>query len=92
MIGGIGAFSLGGKTLTTDRGGMIITNNEALARRAMGFSRKGSEMDSALHSYPSTIPPPLPRLGELLLSSPCLVFQSLGPSSTAAPVIVTRSM
>ena len=50
MIGDIGAFSLGGKTLTTDQGGMIITNDEALARRAMGFSRKGSEMDSALRS------------------------------------------
>ncbi len=50
MIGDIGCFSLGGKTLTTDQGGMIITNDEALARRAMGFSRKGSEMDSALRS------------------------------------------
>ena len=50
VIGDIGCFSLGGKTLTTDQGGMIITNNEALARRAMGFSRKGSEMDSALRS------------------------------------------
>ena len=49
-IGDIGCFSLGGKTLTTDQGGMIITNDEPLARRAMGFSRKGSEMDSALRS------------------------------------------
>ena len=49
-IGDMGCFSLGGKTLTTDQGGMIITNNEPLARRAMGFSRKGSEMDSALRS------------------------------------------
>ena len=49
-IGDIGAFSLGGKTLTTDQGGMVITNNEALARRAMGFSRKGAELDSALRS------------------------------------------
>ena len=49
-IGHIGCFSLGGKTLTTDQGGMIITNDEKLARRAMGFSRKGSEMDSALRS------------------------------------------
>ena len=49
-IGDIGCFSLGGKTLTTDQGGMVITNDEPLARRAMGFSRKGSEMDSALRS------------------------------------------
>ena len=49
-IGDIGAFSLGGKTLTTDQGGMIVTNNEELARRAMGFARKGAEMDSALRS------------------------------------------
>ena len=49
-IGDIGCFSFGGKTLTTDQGGMVITNDEPLARRAMGFSRKGSEMDSALRS------------------------------------------
>lgn len=49
-IGDIAAFSLGGKTLTTDQGGMVITNNEELARRAMGFTRKGAEMDSALRS------------------------------------------
>jgi dTDP-4-amino-4,6-dideoxygalactose transaminase len=49
-IGDVGAFSLGGKTLTTDQGGMVITNDEALARRAMGFSRKGAELDTALRS------------------------------------------
>jgi perosamine synthetase len=49
-LGDIGAFSLGGKTLTTDQGGMVITNNEDLARRAMGVARKGAEFDSALRS------------------------------------------
>ncbi len=49
-IGDIGAFSLGGKTLTTDQGGMVITNNEELARRAMGAAYKGAEFDTALRS------------------------------------------
>jgi perosamine synthetase len=49
-IGDIACFSLGGKTLTTDMGGMVLTDDEALARRAMGFARKGSEVDSALRS------------------------------------------
>ena len=44
-IGDIGCFSLGGKMLTTGQGGMLITNNEELARRAMGFARKGAEVD-----------------------------------------------
>ena len=47
-IGDIAAYSLGGKALTTDQGGMVITNNPELARRAVGFTRKGSEMDENL--------------------------------------------
>ena len=47
-IGDIAAYSLGGKTLTTDQGGMVITNNPELARRSVGFTRKGSEMDETL--------------------------------------------
>ena len=48
-IGDIAAFSLGGKTLTTDQGGMVITDDPELARRAVGFTRKGSEMDEQMH-------------------------------------------
>lgn len=44
-IGDISAYSLGGKTLTTDQGGMVMTNNPEFARRAVGFTRKGSEMN-----------------------------------------------
>lgn len=47
-IGAIAAYSLGGKTLTTDQGGMVITNDPELARRAVGFTRKGSEMNENL--------------------------------------------
>ena len=47
-IGDIGCFSLGGKMLSTGAGGMIITNNEQLARRAKGHSHKGSEYDAEL--------------------------------------------
>jgi len=47
-IGDIAAYSLGGKTLTTDQGGMVITNDPELARRSVGFTRKGSEMDETL--------------------------------------------
>ena len=47
-IGDIAAYSLGGKTLTTDQGGMVITNNTELARRSVGFTRKGSEMDETM--------------------------------------------
>ena len=47
-IGDIAAYSLGGKTLTTDQGGMVITNSHDLARRAAGFTRKGAEMDERL--------------------------------------------
>ena len=47
-IGDIAAYSLGGKTLTTDQGGMVITNNRDLAARSVGFTRKGSEMDDTL--------------------------------------------
>ena len=49
-LGDIACFSLGGKTLTTDMGGMVLTNDEALARRALGFARKGAEVDEALRS------------------------------------------
>ena len=47
-IGDIAAYSLGGKTLTTDQGGMVITNDPELARRSVGFTRKGSEMDETM--------------------------------------------
>ena len=47
-IGDIAAYSLGGKTLTTDQGGMVITDDPELARRAVGFTRKGSEMDETM--------------------------------------------
>lgn len=47
-MGEMGCFSLGGKMMTTGQGGMIITNNEPLARRAKGHSHKGSEYDEEL--------------------------------------------
>lgn len=40
-IGDIGVFSLGGKTLTTDQGGMIITDDDDLAERMSDFARGG---------------------------------------------------
>ena len=46
-IGDLGCFSMGGKLLSLGSGGMIITDNEQLARRAKGHSRKGSEYDDA---------------------------------------------
>jgi len=49
-IGDIGCFSLGGKTLTTGGGGMIITNNRELAARAIGHSLKGAEVDMETRS------------------------------------------
>src|SRR5262249_13055458 len=49
-IGDIAAFSLGGKTLTTIQGGIVISDNFELARRAMGASRKGAEFPSAFRS------------------------------------------
>ena len=47
-IGDMGCFSLGGKMLSTGHGGMIITDNEELARRAKGHANKGSEYDADL--------------------------------------------
>ncbi len=47
-MGDMGCYSLGGKMMTTGQGGMIITNNEALARRAKGHAHKGSEYDDEL--------------------------------------------
>ena len=49
-IGDVGCFSLGGKPLTAAGGGMLITNNEKLARRAKGFAAKGSEYDEELRN------------------------------------------
>lgn len=49
-IGDIGCFSLGGKTLTTGGGGMIITDNRELASRAIGHSLKGAEVDMQTRS------------------------------------------
>ena len=49
-IGDIGCFSLGGKTLTTGGGGMIITDNKELAARAIGHARKGAEVDMETRS------------------------------------------
>ena len=49
-IGDIGCLSLGGKTLTAGGGGMIITDDEALARRALGMVYKGSEFDEGLRN------------------------------------------
>jgi dTDP-4-amino-4,6-dideoxygalactose transaminase len=42
-IGDIGCFSLGLKTLTTDQGGFVTTNDADLAARMRGFLSKGSE-------------------------------------------------
>lgn len=41
-IGDIGCFSLGLKTLTTDQGGFVTTNDADLAARVRGFLSKGS--------------------------------------------------
>jgi perosamine synthetase len=49
-IGDIGCLSVGGKTLTAGGGGMIITDDETLARRAMGMVYKGSEFDEGLRN------------------------------------------
>ena len=40
-LGDIGIWSLGGKTLSTGQGGMLLTNSEKLAIRATGFINKG---------------------------------------------------
>ena len=49
-IGDMGCFSLGGKPLTAAGGGILITDNEELARRAKGFAAKGSEYDEELRN------------------------------------------
>jgi len=46
MIGSFGdmaCFSMSLKTLTTDQGGFVLTNDDALAAKARGFLSKGSE-------------------------------------------------
>ena len=50
-IGDIGVFSLGGKTLTTDQGGMIVTDNDELAERARDFSSGGSNSFGDAHRF-----------------------------------------
>ena len=55
-ISDMGVFSFGSKTLTAGQGGMVITNDEGLARRALGFSRKGAEVDAnMLDSQPTSL-------------------------------------
>ena len=50
-IGDMGCFSLGGKLITAGGGGgMFISNNEKLARRAKGFANKGAEYDQIRNS------------------------------------------
>ena len=49
-IGDIGCLSIGGKTLTAGGGGMIVTDDEEIARRALGFVYKGSEFDEGLRN------------------------------------------
>lgn len=59
-IGDIACFSLGGKPLTAGGGGMIITDSEELARKAIGFARKGSEHDADLKN---SLRPTIDRYG-----------------------------
>ena len=47
-MGDMGCYSMGGKLLSLGAGGMIITDNEQLARRAKGHSHKGSEYDDSM--------------------------------------------
>ena len=49
-IGDMGCYSMGGKLITAGGGGMFISNNEELMRRAIGFARKGSEYDEGLRN------------------------------------------
>lgn len=42
-FGDIACFSMSLKTLTTDQGGFVLTNDDALAARVRGFLSKGSE-------------------------------------------------
>jgi len=50
-MGDFGVFSLGGKTLTTDQGGMLITDNDELAERASTFSRGGGDGLGDAHRF-----------------------------------------
>ncbi|MFL2745792.1 MAG: DegT/DnrJ/EryC1/StrS family aminotransferase [Dehalococcoidia bacterium] len=61
-LGDIGIWSLGGKTLSTGQGGMLLTNSEKLATRATGFVNKGVSIqtenrDGVDSPYGSTPPP-----------------------------------
>ena len=49
-IGDMGCFSLGDKPLTAGGGDIPITDNEEMARRALGFARKGSEYDEEMRN------------------------------------------
>lgn len=49
-MGDIGCYSMGGKLISLGAGGMIITDNDELARRARGHSRKGSEYSDDLQT------------------------------------------
>ncbi len=50
-MGDIGVFSLGGKTLTTDQGGMVITDNDDLAERTRDFSGGGGGSLGDAHRF-----------------------------------------
>ena len=50
-MGDIGVFSLGGKTLTTDQGGMVITDNDDLFERSRDFARGGGESLGDAHRF-----------------------------------------
>jgi len=62
-FGDIGIWSFGGKTLTTGAGGMLLTNNEELGRRASNFVGKGSESDISYRSSLAPEPEPLSTRG-----------------------------
>ena len=49
-IGDMGCFSLGSKMITAAGGGMFISDDERMARRAKGFAAKGSEYDDELRN------------------------------------------
>ncbi len=50
-MGDIGVFSLGGKTLTTDQGGMVITDNDDLFERARDFASGGGGSLGDAHRF-----------------------------------------